>query len=246
MPDVVSMENVPELRRYEGAPVFHDFVSKLNRCGYHVSWYEVYCPDYGVPQSRKRLVLFASKFGHIAIVPRTHVPTRYRTVRDTIAGLEPLEDGQVSETDRLHQACNLSAINKKRIMATPPAGGWKHWKRDLILECHRRKAGKSYGSVYGRMDWDKPAPTMTTQCIGLGNGRFGHPDQHRAISLREAALFQTFPKSYDFFDPNRSLSKKTIARHIGNAVPVRLGRIIARSIKRHLEEIACHRSRNTN
>jgi DNA (cytosine-5)-methyltransferase 1 len=84
------------------------------------------------------------------------------------------------------------------------------------------------------MAWDEPAPTITTQCIGLGNGQFGHPEQDRAISLREAALLQTFPRGYRFVDRRAPVSMHTVAMHIGNAVPVRLGRIVARSIKRHL------------
>ncbi len=87
------------------------------------------------------------------------------------------------------------------------------------------------------MKWDTVAPTMTTLCTGIGNGRFGHPQQHRAISLREAALFQTFPESYNFIDPNSIFSGTKIAQHIGNAVPVDLGKVVARSIKNHLKEI---------
>ena len=85
------------------------------------------------------------------------------------------------------------------------------------------------------MKWDEPAPTITTQCYGFGNGRFGHPEQDRAISLREAALLQTFPEGYEFVAPGEPLHIKTIGRLIGNAVPVELGRVIAKSIKRHLE-----------
>lgn len=84
------------------------------------------------------------------------------------------------------------------------------------------------------MEWDKVAPTITTQCNGYGNGRFGHPEQDRAISLREAALLQTFPRSYQFA-PEGQLKFKTVSRQIGNAVPVALGRVIAKSIKRFLE-----------
>jgi DNA (cytosine-5)-methyltransferase 1 len=88
------------------------------------------------------------------------------------------------------------------------------------------------------MVWDEPAPTMTTQCVGLGNGRFGHPKQNRAITLREAALFQTFPKSYQFSDPADPIVTARVARFIGNAVPVRLGVIIGKSIKNHVTKTA--------
>jgi len=232
-PDVVSMENVPELRKHS---IYDEFITKLEDENYFVNSYMVYCPDYGVPQTRQRLVLFASKFAKITIVKQTHSTENYRTVRDVIGHLGPIKAGQQSIEDPLHQARNLSELNLKRIKNTPPGGGWKDWDEDLVLECHKAEAGRSYPSVYGRMKWDEPAPTMTTHCGGLGNGRFGHPEQHRAISLREAALFQTFPMSYKFIEPGFHVVNKTLSRQIGNAVPVRLGIIIARSIKRHLEK----------
>ena len=86
------------------------------------------------------------------------------------------------------------------------------------------------------MQWDQPSPTMTTQCTGLGNGRFGHPEQDRAITVREAALLQTFPREYIFFQNEKGISLSTAARYIGNAVPPRLGEIIAVSIIQHLIE----------
>jgi DNA (cytosine-5)-methyltransferase 1 len=106
----------------------------------------------------------------------------------------------------------------------------------LKLVCHKKESGKSYPSVYGRMLWEKPSPTMTTHCTGYGNGRFGHPEQDRAISLREAALLQTFPMDYKFFSDKDNFSSVMIARQLGNAVPVKLGEVIAKSIKEHLKE----------
>jgi hypothetical protein len=94
------------------------------------------------------------------------------------------------------------------------------------------------------MHWDEPAPTLTTHCTGIGNGRFGHPEQNRAISLREAALLQTFPRRYKFLSPRETVINKTLSRQIGNAVPVRLGQIIARSIRKHLESLSHQRARN--
>ncbi len=121
-----------------------------------------------------------------------------------------------------------------RIRSTPQGGDWSSWPKELMLECHKKDSGKSFGSVYGRMSWDELSPTITTEFIGLGNGRFGHPVQDRAISLREAALLQTFPVYYDFLDPNAAFCSRRIAQHIGNAVPVRLGQVIAESIKQHV------------
>ena len=231
-PDIVSMENVPEL---ESHPVYEEFKTALRNEDYFVSSYMVYCPDYGVPQIRKRLVLFASKFGPIEIVKRTHPPSKYRTVRQVIAHLKPIKAGEASLKDPLHRARNLSDLNLKRIKSTPPGGNWKDWDESLVLDCHKAETGRTYRDVYGRMEWDEPAPTMTTHCGGLGNGKYGHPEQHRAISLREAAIFQTFSKKYKLVKPGERVGNKTLSRQLGNAVPIRLGVIIARSIKRHLK-----------
>ena len=231
-PDIVSMENVPELAKHS---VFKDFLRILDENHYERSWSFVECVKYGMPQTRTRLVLFASKLGPIEIIKPTHSPSRVRTVRNVIGNIEPIKAGQVSPKDSLHRASALTEINLKRIAATPEGGSWKDWDEELVLKCHKKETGKSYPSVYGRMKWNEPAPTMTTQCNGLGNGRFGHPEQNRAISLREAALIQTFPRYYRFVEPKTEVVIKHVARHIGNAVPVRLGKIIARTIRKHLE-----------
>jgi len=236
-PDIVSMENVPELVDFREGEIYQTFVDQLKKQGYHIKEYpKVYCPNYGIPQHRTRLVLFASKYGEVEIVPETHSSDEYKTVRQTIKHLEPLEAGQVSEKDPLHRASKLSELNLRRIRASVPGGTWRDWPKELVTECHTRESGNGYVSVYGRMKWDEPAPTITTQCYGFGNGRFGHPEQDRAISLREAALLQTFPEDYEFVAPGEPFRIKVVGRLIGNAVPVELGRVIARSIKRHLEE----------
>lgn len=234
-PDIVSMENVAQLINFKKAPVFLDFLSSLERKGYHVSYQLVHCPDYGIPQNRKRLVLLASKFGEIKLIPKTHSQENYPTVKDFIGKLPKIKDGETDKNDTLHFSRKLSPLNKKRIQHTPYGGSWADWPEELLLECHKKKSGKSYPSVYGRMKWETPAPTITTHCIGYGNGRFGHPEQDRAISLREAALLQTFPKDYEFFESGVAFSTTSIARQLGNAVPVLLGQVIALSIKKHLE-----------
>ena len=238
-PHVVSMENVAEIRKYE---VFKDFVKKLEISGYRVFHTVVYCPNYGIPQNRRRLVLLASRLGEIKIVPETHPPSRYRTVRDIISKLEHIEDGETSSKDPLHRTYCLSPINKKRIKQSKPGGTWLDWDKTLRAPCHKKNSGRSYSAVYGRMSWNEPAPTITTQYYSFGTGRFGHPDQDRALSLREGALLQTFPKHYDFIDPNGANSFTVLGTHIGNAVPVRLGVIIGRSILRHLQEVNRGRS----
>jgi site-specific DNA-cytosine methylase len=112
----------------------------------------------------------------------------------------------------------------------------RDWSKDLVAKCHTKKSGKTYPGVYGRMEWDQPSPTIITQCFGFGNGRFGHPEQDRAISLREAALLLTFLPSYELVDSDKPVIFDQIGRLVGNTVPVKLGQVIAQSILEHVEK----------
>lgn len=231
-PDVITMENVPTVAKHA---VFHDFVDTLEKLGYHV-WYGVVDSSlYGVPQARRRMVLLASRYGKIEIIPYTR--KKPKTVREAIGRLRPLQAGEAAPRDKLHVASTLSEKNLKRIRASKPGGTWRDWPEHLVADCHRAESGRTYPGVYGRMEWDKPAPTMTTQCFGFGNGRFGHPEQDRAISLREAAILQSFPRDYAFIPEGGEIGFKVLGRLIGNAVPVDLGRAIARSIDSHLSSV---------
>lgn len=234
-PDIISMENVPQLIKHQ---VFKDFVKLLEDNHYFISYANVFCPNYGIPQNRTRLVLLASKFNKITLIEPTHKKDCYIDVASTIGHLEPIADGVASLSDPIHFSRKLSDTNKKRIQQSKQGGTWRNWNSDLLLDCHKKETGKTYTSVYGRMKWNEPAPTMTTQCIGFGNGRFGHPEQDRAISLREASLFQTFPEDYKFVeDFSKPIKIGQIAKQIGNAVPTKLGSIIGKSIKNHLQEV---------
>lgn len=236
-PDIISMENVPRLAKFEKEPVFPDFIDELKKLGYKVDFKVVNCADYGIPQYRKRLVLLASKLGEISIVPETHPPSKHKTVQKAIGKLPFLESGQTDEKDPLHKASKLSELNMKRIKQSKPGGSWKKdWDKELWLDCHKKSTGSTYVSVYGRMSWDKPSPTITTHCNGIGNGRFGHPEQDRAISLREAAILQSFPKKYKFIQRGKPFKVKDITTQIGNAVPVKLGQVIGKSINLHLKK----------
>jgi DNA (cytosine-5)-methyltransferase 1 len=226
------MENVPGLLRQQ---VFRDFIKLLEALGYHVTHSTVFCPDYGIPQQRTRLVLFASLLGKLPLLRPTHRPSEYRTVSDALSGLPPLSPGGIDPKDPLHRACQLTPRNLQRIRASQPGGHWRDWPRHLVSDCHRADSGKTYVSVYGRMEWDKPSPTITTQFFGFGNGRHGHPEQDRALSLREGALLQSFPRRYQFCSKSAEPSIATLGRLIGNAVPVRLGQVIGKSIVNHLE-----------
>lgn len=233
-PDVISMENVPRLIRH---PIFAKFVREIERAGYTVKYKKVRAHHYGVPQRRARLVLLASLWGSLELLPPTH-SRRFKTVRDAIGHLPKIKAGQSWVSDRLHKSRKLSPKNFTRLQATGEGGSWRDWDDDLQLSCHKKSKGASFRSVYGRMRWDAPSPVITTQCLGIGNGRFGHPKQDRAISIREAALLQSFPRSFRFVHPRDDINTAQLARHIGNAVPPTLSRIIARSIKRHLADVS--------
>lgn len=236
-PEIVSMENVPQLVKEN---VFSDFLEILEKNNYFVNWEIVYAPDYGVPQNRRRLLLLASKFGKIKLIDSICSKENYLTVRDVISHLPKIEAGETNDHDFLHTSRNLSELNLKRIKSSRPGGSWRDWKKDLLPECYKKKSGSSFGAVYGRLEWDKPSSTITTQFPGYGNGRFGHPEQNRALSLREGAILQTFPDNYKFIENKEDLKISKLAVQIGNAVPPKLGEVIGISIMKHLKEIKMH------
>lgn len=241
-PELVTMENVPGLESQE---VFQEFLGDLDRGHYQYSHRVVNCADYGIPQHRHRLVLLASRFGPIHLLSPNEFGARRNTVRDAFDGLPSLRAGHIDPTDPLHQSSTLSDVNLRRIRSSKPGGTWRDWDDDLVADCHKKSSGKTYPSVYGRMTWDEPGPTITTQFFGFGNGRFGHPEQDRAISLREGAILQSFPKDYEFAPVDQPILKKTVGRLIGNAVPVKLGELIGRSILSHVADLGsqAHRIR---
>lgn len=228
-PHFVTMENVPQLEQH---PVFQKFLAALD--GYNVDWNILDCSSIGIPQTRKRLVLLASRLGpeglSLSVKDRNAA-----TVRNTILHLPPIKTGEADKNDPLHVACKLSKLNLERIKSSRPGGTWRDWKPSLRAACHRKSTGDTFPSVYGRMEWDKPAPTITTQCFGYGNGRFGHPEQHRAITLREAAMLQTFPQDYVFVKEGERAKFSALGRLIGNAVPVKLGEVIAKTLLNHVQ-----------
>lgn len=235
-PDLITMENVPDVTKHK---VYDDFVNNLKKNGYFVWADKIDCTKYEVPQNRLRHVLLASKLGPIHFVQAFSSVSK--TVRDTIKHLPSIRHGEIDKNDPLHRSSKLSELNLKRVIASKPGGTWRDWPQDLLAACHQKDSGKGYGGVYGRMEWDKPSPTITTLCYGFGNGRFGHPTQDRAISLREAALLQTFPLTYEFAKKGDPIIMKTIGRMIGNAVPVNLGKAIGLSLVEHVKayDAAC-------
>lgn len=230
-PDLVTMENVPQLLDH---PVFEQFLEYLE--GYSIEWSVVQAVDIGIPQTRKRLVLIASKLGADGLVlPQGKRNTR--TVRQAIGRLRPIKAGESDPKDRLHAASRLSETNLERIRHSKPGGTWRDWPDGLQAACHQKSSGATYPSVYGRMSWDEASPTITTQCFGYGNGRFGHPEQDRAIPLREAAILQTFPPKYKFVRPDEPVRFSVLGRLIGNAVPVRLGEVVGKTAVAHASRL---------
>lgn len=231
-PTIVSMENVPQIIKTN---VYTKFYNTLIDMGYYISPSIVFCPDYGISQTRRRFVLLASTLGNIDLLPPTHDRNQV-TINQFIYDLPEIKAGETDPNDPLHRSAQLSDINLQRIMLSQPGGTWNDWPEELRCECHKKNSGKTYSSVYGRLRWDQIGPTITTQFYSYGTGRHGHPEQNRGLSLREGALLQTFPPDYDFINPNEPFVFNDIARHIGNAVPVRLGEVIGESILQHLAE----------
>ena len=226
LPEYVFVENVPGMQKMKGTSgPFRKFCRLLKDLGYEQASDVVPAMSYGVPQTRKRLVLLAQRAGPVSLPAATHGPLRlpYATVRDAIGKLPPIAAGTTHSTDPHHQAADLSEINLKRIAATPEGGGRESWPADLQLDCHQGHVGHS--DVYGRLAWDKLASGLTTRCISYSNGRFGHPEQNRALSVRETALIQTFPPDYKF---SGNLASR--ARQIGNAVPPAMALAVGRHI----------------
>jgi DNA (cytosine-5)-methyltransferase 1 len=234
LPDMVFVENVPGLQGPdETRAPFGPFVQTLRRLGYHVEYGVVDCRRYGIPQRRRRLVLIGSRMGPIKFPKPTHgqgTRHRFTTVRQWIGDLPPIAAGQAHARVRNHRAMRLSELNLKRIQATPEGGDRRDWPPELVLACHRKEEA-GYTDVYGRLRWDEPATGLTTKCFSLSNGRFGHPEQDRALSIREAACLQTFPRRF-VFEGNLF----AMGRQIGNAVPVLLARRFGEVFVRHVSE----------
>lgn len=241
-PDFITMENVPALLNYRDGSVFRKFCSIIEKGGYSLEWSVEHCEHHGVPQRRRRLVVLASRSYELGKLQRDE--RKVVSVRQAIGKLPKVAAGKRDPKDPLHAASGLTAINLKRIRVSKPGGTWRDWPKELRAKCHLRPSGKTYPGVYARMTWEEPSPTLTTQCYGYGNGRFGHPEQDRAITLREAAILQSFPSDYEFLPAEKKLSFSEVGRWIGNAVPVKLAEAIGHAIA-NSKPIEAGRGRNS-
>jgi DNA (cytosine-5)-methyltransferase 1 len=228
LPSLVVIENVPGIAKVKGLSIFKRFLNTLERNGYSFEWDVINAKNYGVPQNRRRLVLIASRDRKASLPPKSHgrnlLP--YLTVKHAIEKFPSINAGESHAIIPNHSAAELTPINLERLENTPHNGGDRRaWPKRLLLECHKN-GHKGHTDVYGRMLWDAPSPALTGRCNSISNGRYGHPVQNRAISLREAAALQTFPDDYVFYG-----SRISIAQQIGNAVPVLLGKVLGEHIR---------------
>ncbi len=235
LPDLVTMENVPRVKNH---PPFERFVERLRKHKYDVWFRTVNCTDVGVPQTRKRMVLLASRLGKLErklIVPDFDAGL---SVKKSIGHLKAIDAGMHDKDDPIHVARALNATNLARIRASKPGGTWEDWPVHLRSKCHTKDSGQSYRSVYARMSADAPSPTITTQFFNFGTGRFGHPDQDRPLTPREAAILQSFPDDYQFIAEDEPVYLAVLGRLIGNAVPPKLGEAIGKTLVSHSMAVA--------
>lgn len=233
-PEFVFIENVPGMQKVVGKDgPFDDFLTALDKLGYSKDYRVVSAQRYGIPQKRRRLVLIASRLDIIKIPPETYGPgtsnPQYSTPKDWMKDFPSIEAGETNDTIPNHRAMKLSELNLQRIRATPIGGDRRSWSKELKLKCHTN-GYTGHTDVYGRIKWDELSSCLTTKCTSLSNGKFGHPEQNRAISAREAACLQTFPKDF-VFEGGVTL----VAKQIGNAVPVLLAQQFGENFNQHLK-----------
>ncbi|MFY1613427.1 DNA cytosine methyltransferase [Macellibacteroides fermentans] len=230
MPGYVVVENVPGVLRCKEESGLSSFISWLTATGYKVHFEVHNVVDYGVPQNRKRFTLIANRVTDINIIPIKQ-KGEVKKVKDVIGehnGFPRIEAGHKDKSDFLHTVPRLSDINKKRLKKVSKDGGNRlEFANDpeLQLNCFIGK-DEAFKDTFGRLWWDKPSPTITTKFFSISNGRFTHPEEDRALSLREGATLQSFPKDYKFIGTNIA----AIARMIGNAVPPEYATAIGKAI----------------
>lgn len=229
-PKAIFVENVPGLKRNS---VFDQFIASLKKLGYSVSEpLKLNASHLGVPQRRTRMVMIATN--GISLEVASTLPKRKpKTVRSVIGELPPPTIGMTGNAvDSLHFARRHSPLNIERLRHIPKDGGGRDaLPLHLQLECHKNNTASSFSDTYGRMKWDDVAPTLTTGCTDITRGRFAHPEQNRAITLREAARLQSFPDTYQFVG-----GVSAISAQIGNAVPPEMMRTIGRALRKALRE----------
>ena len=230
MPDYVLIENVPGIAKVRGYSTFRRALRQFNYLNYNCIHQVLNAKHYGVPQNRRRLVVLASREFTVSFPNRSHGPglKPYVTVQDSITEYPAISAGGQDVSVPNHIASSISTLNLERLEQTPHDGGDRRsWPKHLHLKCHNND-NAAHTDVYGRMHWNRPSPTLTGRCNSISNGRYGHPEQDRAISLREAAKLQSFPDDYEFFGKMTRISSQ-----IGNAIPVKLAERLGCHILQH-------------
>ena len=234
-PRMFLMENVPGLLGRRGRPLAEAFERTLSASGYNVQWILLNACDYGVPQARRRVMIYGWPDGEpgFEFPTPTHGPNDYLTVWDAIGDLpSPPEDHTPLAGDFLHRRTRLSHLNIERLRHIPPGGGMEDLPVYLRVACHRNGADRiGHRYVYGRLAPDKPSATITARFDSFTRGRFGHPYENRNITLREGARLQSFPDTFKFLG-----NQEPIAALIGNAVPPTLAALVAQQMVRTLGE----------
>ena len=225
-PDYLIVENVPGLNQATGRDIYQQFETILTRLGFLKDAEMVDAKDFSVPQTRKRFILIASRHGQPSL-PTPRTGQALATVEDAIRQYPEIGHGERNAEYKNHVARKLPPHHLRIVEAVPNDGGSRSDLVDtsILLKCHQENP-HAHKDVFGRMSWKLPAPTLTCRCTDVYCGRFIHPEQHRGISLREAAAIQTFDDEYEFF--GKSILEQ--AKQIGNAVPVRLAEQLGRSI----------------
>ncbi|WP_440493507.1 DNA cytosine methyltransferase [Serratia sarumanii] len=240
-PSAIMMENVPGLA-VRGNHLLSPVIEKLKELGYTVNFGVLQVADFGVPQFRKRFVLLAGKGFNIPLPEGTHSreggeKTKWVTVKETIGGMSsPLTLSQAKKQGKFplsswHVVRDLSEMNVKRLKAAVPGMSWQCIPEELRPDCHKGDY-KGFGNVYGRMAWDDVSPTITGGCTTLSRGRYGHPEEVRTISVREAAKLQTFPDDYIF--DTAYMDKVCVI--IGNALPCKFAEFLAIHCKKFIAD----------
>jgi DNA (cytosine-5)-methyltransferase 1 len=225
MPRYIAFENVPGFSEGRGRAGFERLVASLEHLGYAMVWGVLDAADFGVPQRRRRLLVLGSRVGKPVLPKPTHGSGNapHVTVREAIGDLPPLASGEADRDDPMHRARRHREVAIERLRSIPEGGGRMDLPRGLQLHCHTRHAG--HYDIYGRMSWDRPAPTLTSGCTNVTRGRFAHPEQHRAITAREALLLQSFGR-----EAMLEGGTESVALQIGNAIPPLLARRIGEAV----------------
>lgn len=246
-PEAIMMENVPGLAS-RGKPIFEEFMSVLRRLGYQYEWRIEQMANFGVPQSRHRLVLLAGRGfkitfpepGYARSPKRGAGLKRWVTAREAIGHmgapvkLKAALGKSCPQSYNWHVVRDLQPQTKDRLKAARPGRTWLNVEESVRPPCHRN-GYEGFTNVYGRMAWDQPSPTITGGCTTPCKGRFGHPDRRRyTISVREAALLQTFPENYRFVTDQMD----AVCELIGNAVPPLYSKLVAKQVLATVKELA--------